>query len=214
MKMSWLPAFVLCSGCGGATAPATNPVVAPTASSPSVSQPIVPSAGAVNRPANPALYATTSTGSGSASPGQARMVSVFPGFAPDPTLVRGTSQGSSPADDRFPGSGCVGTIDSTPSMLLKVDRAVPGLRILASAAADITMVIELENGQVLCNDDSEGLNPIIAAPIPVGRHRVWVGTYGPPPAGGVPFTIGVTSSPSVTCQSLGGQSSRGPSTPW
>jgi hypothetical protein len=44
--------------------------------------------------------------------------------------------------------------------------------------ADTTLVVNDPNGNWLCNDDTDGLNPEVRIDGPIaGRYDVWVGTY-------------------------------------
>jgi hypothetical protein len=132
---------------------------------------------------------------------------VAPGFRPDPIIRRGRGGGPVPAESID--ESCRGYIQVEPTFLLKVDVAVPDLRVLVHMEGDATLVIQLEDGRVLCNDDSEGsLDPMIMGGFPPGRHRVWVGTYSESGVG-TDYTIGFTRQPTVTSQGLDGM----PTTP-
>jgi hypothetical protein len=148
---------------------------------------IVASEGAVNRAASSSggarpsgtgevASASASARGGGGDAGDGEILSFEPGFRPDPIIRRGIAGGPRSADTFEP--SCPGFVSAAPSFLLKVDRALAELRILVSTQGDATLLVQLEDGRVLCNDDTEGLNPVIAAPLPAGRHRVWVGTYG------------------------------------
>lgn len=128
-------------------------------------------------------------------------IAVAPGFRPDPIVRRGRAGG--PRDAEHIDPSCRGHIAAEPNHILKVDAVVPDLRVLASIhGGDATLLIELANGGVLCNDDSEGLNPIVAGHLPIGRHRVFVGTYSPTDPGGEPYTLAFTATPTLSTTQL------------
>lgn len=177
-RWSILPiTLVIASGCcfGGATS--TDPI--PT-----------PALGAV--PGLPTAAPTPA--------GQTGTVTVAPGFMPDPQVVAGSAGG--PVQASTLSADCRGYIAAQPNLLLDASAAFTNLRILVNAPADTTLVVQRADGSFLCNDDSEGLNPIVQGPFGAGQHRVWVGTYSAAGAGAT-YTIGVTELASVTAASLG-----------
>lgn len=125
-----------------------------------------------------------------------------PGFRPDPAIRAGHAGG--PRSAEALDASCRGYIADAPSHVLKVDASVPGLRVLVAMRGDATLVIELADGRFLCNDDAEGLNPILTGPFPPGQHRVWVGTYSPTPPGGVDYAIAFTADPTVSTAAIEG----------
>jgi serine protease Do/protease YdgD len=68
-------------------------------------------------------------------------------FYPDPYVIRVTAGGSIPAE-RIGGPGCVGSIANPPDVRLNY-RAGQGLPLFLSASsrADVTLVVNLPNGQ-------------------------------------------------------------------
>jgi hypothetical protein len=193
-----------CTACGGAaasgaaasgastTAPGTTGALRPRG-------PIVASEGAINGTRQePPLADSVATGSPAESADM--LVSIGPGFVPDPIVRRGVAGGPMPAASMA--EFCAGYLPEQPSVLLKVEPGLSGLRILVHTQGDATLVVQLANGRILCNDDSEGLNPIIEG-IPPGRHRVWVGTYGTSDIG-TPYTIAFTQQPTLATYGLDG----------
>src|SRR5688572_11902035 len=81
-----------------------------------------------------------------------------PGFTPDPTTATGSAGGVSDASTF--GAGCVGHISLTPNHTLTVSGQIPYMRIVANAAEDITLVVRRPDGTYMCNDDTEGYNPM------------------------------------------------------
>jgi hypothetical protein len=101
------------------------------------------------------------------------------GFNPDPTNIRVSSGGN--IDAAKLGNGCTGFIASAPDVRINYDPGSLPLIISVSSNADTSLVINLPNGQWLCDDDSGNgaLNPSITLRnVQAGQYDVWVGTYG------------------------------------
>lgn len=130
------------------------------------------------------------------------MVTIGPGFMPDPQTATGTAGGPVMASTMSP--DCRGYIASAPNHIINATGAFANLRVIVSSPMDTTLVIQRADGTFVCNDDFEGLNPGIAGPFGPGQHRVWVGTYSATPMGPATYTIGFTELGTVTAASLGG----------
>jgi hypothetical protein len=200
------------SACGGgadatsaASASTTSPTPASTTTAGGATA-IVPSEGALNGPLDAAAIAAAQPATPPEATTGGEIISVAPGFRPDPIVRRGLGGGPVSADSID--ESCRGFIQHEPTFLLKVDAALPDLRVLVHMEGDATLVIQLADGTVLCNDDSEGLDPMVAGAFPPGRHRVWVGTYSES-AVGTAYTIGFTRQPTVSSGALDGM----PTTP-
>lgn len=102
-------------------------------------------------------------------------VTLAPGFVPDPHVVEGTSGGAVQASTWS--SGCAGWVSQTPDHILNAQGSFNTMRVLARSSEDTTLVIQKPDGNYLCNDDTEGRNPIIAGSFPPGNYKVWVGSY-------------------------------------
>ena len=99
------------------------------------------------------------------------------GFAPDPATVQVQAGG---ADSATPlGPGCVGYINnSAPDVRLEFQAGQRPLFISVESQSDTTLAVNLPNGQWVCNDDSQGLNPgLVVQPAMSGQYDIWVGTY-------------------------------------
>jgi hypothetical protein len=142
---------------------------------------------------------TTSASSASGSNNR-RTFMIRPGFTPDPMTATGEAGGSFDASRHGP--NCRGFIGAVSDHTLHLTRDFNNLRVLVSSPADTTLVIRMADGSYRCNDDAEGLNPIIQGPFPRGMHRVYVGTIGRGQSAN--YTIGVSELSSVTTASLGG----------
>lgn len=103
-------------------------------------------------------------------------VTLAPGFAPDPHVAHGSSGGQIQASNLNP--QCAGWISQQPDHVLSLTQPIPGLRVVVNGGStDTTLVVQQANGQYLCNDDTDGLHPVVQGMFLPGAHRVWVGTY-------------------------------------
>lgn len=102
-------------------------------------------------------------------------VSLSPGFVPDPHVVNGTSGGAIQASTWQ--AGCTGWVSQTPDHILDAQGNFDLLRVLVRSSSDTTLVIQKPDGSYLCNDDTEGRNPVIAGSFPPGAYKIWVGSY-------------------------------------
>lgn len=77
------------------------------------------------------------------------------------------------------GHSCAGYIANAPDYTINFQgRGRVPLELSAHSHADTTLVVSAPNGQVYCNDDTNGLNPAISIHGPqAGQYAVWVGTY-------------------------------------
>lgn len=129
-----------------------------------------------------------------------RSFRIAPGFTPDPQTGTGTAGG--PFDASTRNASCRGFIGVIAQHNLNLTSAFTNLRVIVGAPEDTTLVIQLSNGEYRCNDDAEGVNPIVEGAFPAGLHRIYVGSYNRDshPA----YTIGVSELASTTAASLGG----------
>lgn len=103
-------------------------------------------------------------------------IDLVAGFEPDPHTVNIAAGGAIDASV----VGCVGWIAQAPDYRVNWTAGNSGLPLIFSAqsAADTVLVINDAEGNWLCNDDTNGLNPAISiANPPSGQYDVWVGTY-------------------------------------
>lgn len=74
---------------------------------------------------------------------------------------------------------CNGFIAEAPDVTFQYDGAM-GLEIRAVSNADTTLVVEMPDGMILCNDDMDGFDPgLVTATNEPGTYAVWVGTFDP-----------------------------------
>lgn len=100
------------------------------------------------------------------------------GFAPDPYTVQITAGGNIDASASL-GGECRGMIANAPDYRLNYNAGSLPLYIGAQSGADTTIVINAPDGSWYCNDDSNGLNPMVSWGSPMsGQYDIWIGTYG------------------------------------
>ncbi|MCW5713663.1 MAG: hypothetical protein KIT43_04000 [Bauldia sp.] len=109
------------------------------------------------------------------------------GFLPDPHNVDIIAGGPINAAAAGLADGCNGFIAEAPDVRLDY-AAQPNipLHIFVTAEADTTLVINQPDGTWICNDDTNGLNPVVSFAEPLtGVYDIYIGTYGEPanPAG-------------------------------
>lgn len=114
-------------------------------------------------------------------------VTLTAGFLPDPHVVDIVAGGPIDATAANLAEGCNGFIAEAPDFRLDYATApnVP-LHIFVTAEADTTLVINQPDGTWICNDDTNGLNPLVSFAAPqAGVYDIYIGTYGEPtnPAG-------------------------------
>jgi hypothetical protein len=104
-------------------------------------------------------------------------VSLSAGFVPDPVTVELYSGGGEQASDL--GSSCVGTVASSPDVVLNFRSAGGRLAIGVLSGSDTSLVINGPDGRFYCNDDNSGLNPgLVWGQAPSGQYDIWVGAVG------------------------------------
>ena len=99
------------------------------------------------------------------------------GFTPDPASVQVQAGGPDSATPLGP--GCEGYINnSAPDVRLEFQPGERPLFLYVEAETDTTLAVNLPNGQWVCNDDSQGLNPgLVVQPAMPGQYDIWVGTF-------------------------------------
>ena len=120
------------------------------------------------------------------------VTALTPGFSPDPMILRGSAGGPTDASTQNP--MCRGFVGLLPSHTLQLASPMP-LRILAHSDADTTLVVRLADGSYLCNDDTDGHDPVVEGSFPAGDHDVFVGTYSS--GSSAPYALGLTVNPAI-----------------
>lgn len=104
--------------------------------------------------------------------------SLVAGFVPDPWVRSGIQAGG---DNRFSGSGgCPGGgwFANAPDFSLHYNAGGYALTFYVRAPGDTMLLINDPNTRWYCNDDHDGLDPVIRFGNPSsGRYDIWLGTY-------------------------------------
>ena len=99
------------------------------------------------------------------------------GFTPDPIRVNIYSGG--PIDASRLGGNCVGMIASAPDYEFTYTAGSFPLSFRVQSQGDTSLVINGPDGRWYCNDDAQGLNPILTWGRPAsGSYDIWVGAVG------------------------------------
>ncbi len=78
-------------------------------------------------------------------------------------------------------AGCTGYVDPTAPDVV-VDWGGGDLRVWVRTAFDATMAVHRPDGTWACDDDTEGVLPVVEIPsAPAGRYAVWLGAFSPDP---------------------------------
>jgi hypothetical protein len=180
------------------TTPAPQQQPPPQASSQPVMQP-QPSAQPVMQP-QPTATATGASSGAVPSTSNFGTVALNPGFVPDPHVVTGQSGGQDRAQSRH--GSCRGWIARNPDHLFDATGNFGNLRIIGASQSDVTLVVLRPDGTYMCDDDTEGRNPIVGGSFPAGRYAVWVGSYREGEV--APYRLGFTELGSVTASQVAG----------
>ncbi|MEM6712364.1 MAG: hypothetical protein AAF590_08785 [Pseudomonadota bacterium] len=110
------------------------------------------------------------------------------GFTPDPFTTQLAAGG--PIDASTVDDICVGFIASGADFVLDYTSGDWPLRFSVTSDVDTTMLVRAPSGEVLCNDDSDGLNPALAIASPTsGRYEVYIGTFNANAVANATFAI-------------------------
>ncbi|MBX3429436.1 MAG: peptidase S1 [Hyphomonadaceae bacterium] len=104
-------------------------------------------------------------------------IELVSGFQPDPHSMSILAGGGYDASQI---SGCVGWVATAPDYRVNFTAGSAGLPLIFSVQsdADTTLVINDAQGNWVCNDDTDGLNPVVRFDTPAsGQYDVWLGTF-------------------------------------
>ncbi|MDP3275813.1 MAG: hypothetical protein Q8Q09_11495 [Deltaproteobacteria bacterium] len=77
-------------------------------------------------------------------------------------------------------SNCRGYVFTPPTWNVNVSAPAGDVRFMVTSAADTTLMVRTPSGAVMCNDDANGLNPMVTVSnAEIGQYTVWVGIYQP-----------------------------------
>lgn len=120
-------------------------------------------------------------------------------FAPDPMVADGVAGGRVSLSDV--NGSCRGYSQEAPSHIVMAQTPIRWLAIMVNASFDSTLFVQTPDGQIYCNDDTDGLQPRVEISSPPGPIRIWVGAYSS--SGGGPYRLGLSGNPSVRGGQLG-----------
>lgn len=120
----------------------------------------------------------------------AEALPIAQGFA-DPMIFHGLAGGPRDAGSTF-GPECRGSVSMQPSHRFLLESSFPYLRIMARGDSDLTLVVRSPGGAMRCNDDSDGLNPVVEGAFEPGVYEVYVGLYSAGAA--TPYDLGVSTN--------------------
>lgn len=121
-------------------------------------------------------------------------VAIAPGFAPQPMTATGLAGGAQLASTLA--SGCLGNVPMSPQHVLDVTAPFSSLTITVRSSGDTTLVVRMPDGTFRCNDDSDGLNPMVSGPVGAGRVEIYVGAYSSD-ATAASYTMSVSEVPTA-----------------
>ena len=100
------------------------------------------------------------------------------GFTPDPITVSVYSGGGVNAANTLGGS-CVGMVASAPDYEFTYTAGSFPLSFQVRSQGDTSLIINGPDGRWYCDDDTNGLNPVLTWGRPAsGSYDVWVGAVG------------------------------------
>jgi hypothetical protein len=82
-----------------------------------------------------------------------------------------------------------------PNHRFQLDGSFSTLRFLVRGDVDLTLAVRTPGGQLRCNDDTDGLNPVVEGAFEPGVYEVYVGLYSAGAAS--PYDLGITTNPSL-----------------
>jgi hypothetical protein len=103
-------------------------------------------------------------------------INLSSGFADDPRVINVTAGGRLNAATID--SACVGSIANSPDVRLNYEAGSFPLIISVASDADTTLVINGPDGRWYCNDDTNGVNPVVRFDEPgSGQYDIYIGHY-------------------------------------
>ena len=128
-----------------------------------------------------------------------RNITLPPGFT-GTKVLEGTLGG--PLEARVWGPGCSGFVASEPNHEVLSEASLPYVRVTVNGGGvDTTLALQLPDGTYRCNDDFEGVNPMVEGPLPAGLIKVWIGAYTASATGN--YRLGISTNAGTTAASLG-----------
>jgi hypothetical protein len=123
------------------------------------------------------MVVTAASAQNPSSPATSGGMRASAGFTPDPIQVSIYSGGS--IDASRLGGACVGMIASAPDYEFTYSAGSFPLSFGVVSSGDTSLVVNGPDGRWYCNDDAQGLNPILTWGRPQsGSYDIWVGAVG------------------------------------
>ncbi|MFK7998853.1 MAG: serine/threonine protein kinase [Polyangiales bacterium] len=122
------------------------------------------------------------------APAEEPAVLLAPGFEPRLWRTEGQAGGSGAA--REFSSSCTGYVAEQPQHIIELETAFSRLRIFVHSDMNTSLVVRSSSGAVYCNDDAEGLNPLVDQAFAAGRYEIFVAS--PLPSQHPNYTLGIT----------------------
>lgn len=126
-------------------------------------------------------------------------VELAPGFAGDPRTFRGRISAEEPFARRSRGCPGMGSHAATLRLTLAAD--FERILLLAHADQDLVLLVRTPEGEYVCADDVDDLDPVISGNARAGVYEIWVGGYDED-ADGLRFRVGVSEKANVRATDL------------
>lgn len=126
-------------------------------------------------------------------------VAVDPGFAGDPRTFSGHVTAEEPFARRS--AGCPGVGSHAATLRVTLGSDFERLLFLAHGEDDLVLMVRTPDGEYVCSDDVDGLDPVVSGNANAGVYEVWVGGYDED-ADGVPFLLGLSEKSAVHADDL------------
>ena len=124
-----------------------------------------------------AIFSTTASAQDVGRAPSFGTINLSAGFADDPRIVNVTAGGQRSANGL--GDGCVGSIANSPDVRVNYQAGSLPLIFSVASGEDTTLVINGPDGRWYCNDDTDGVNPVVRfEPADSGQYDVYIGHYG------------------------------------
>ena len=103
-------------------------------------------------------------------------INLTAGFADDPRIINVTAGGRLNAATID--SSCVGSVANSPDVRLNYTAGELPLIISVGSDSDTTLVVNGPDGRWYCNDDTNGVNPVVRFNTPgSGQYDIYIGHY-------------------------------------
>jgi hypothetical protein len=103
-------------------------------------------------------------------------INLSSGFSPDPRVIAVTAGGRYSAQSIDP--DCRGSVANAPDVRLNYESGSLPLIISVDSDSDTTLAVNGPDGTWYCNDDTNGVNPVVRFDSPQsGRYDIYVGHY-------------------------------------